>query len=90
MMMSYTVKIEEQHQVVLPHALNKAVYRELHINMDHLGADRTLQFIRERFYWPKLKEEVRHFTNHQCPCVRQKEPHIQGKASFLPIISAAS
>ena len=43
-------KNREQHQVVLPHALKETVYRELHINMAHLGADRTLQLIRKRFY----------------------------------------
>ena len=32
------LKTKEQHQVVLPHALKEAFYRELHINMAHLGA----------------------------------------------------
>ena len=36
-----------------------------------------------------MEEEVRHFTNHQCPCVRKKKPHIQGKALLLPITSSA-
>ena len=57
--------------------------------MAHLGAGKTLQLIRERFYWPKMEEEVRHFINHQCPCVRQKKPHIQSKAPLLPVTSSA-
>ena len=69
-------KSKEQHKVVLTHALKEAVSRELHINMAHVGADRTLQIIRERFYWPKMEEEVRHYINHQCPCVRQEKLHI--------------
>ena len=39
-------KNKKQLQVALPHALIEAVYRELHINMAHLGADRTLKLIR--------------------------------------------
>ena len=35
-------KNKAQHQFVLPHALKEAVYRELHINMTHLGVERTL------------------------------------------------
>ena len=82
-------KNKEQHQVVILHALKEAVYRELHINMAHLGPDRTLQLIKESFYWPKMEEEVRHFINHQRPCVRQRKPHIQRKAPLLPITSSA-
>ena len=55
---------KEQQQVVLPHALKEAVYREVPIKMAHLGADRTLQFIKESFYWPKIEGRVRHFINH--------------------------
>ena len=86
-------KNKEQNQVVLPHALKETVYRELHINMVHLVADKTLQLIRKSFYWPKMEEEVRHFINvhvHQCPCVRQKKPHIEGNAPLLAITSSAS
>ena len=34
-------------------------------------------------------EEVRNFINHQCPCVIQKKPHIQGKGPLLSITSSA-
>ena len=36
-----------------------------------------------------MKEEVRHFINHQCPCVIRKKPHIQSKTSLLPTTSSA-
>ena len=82
-------KNKEQHQVVLPHALKEAVYRYLHINMAHIGTDRTFQLIRERCYWPKIEDKVSHFFNHQCPCVRQRKPHKQGKPPPLPTKSSA-
>ena len=83
-------KNKEQHQFVSTHALKEAVYRELHINMAYLSADTTLQFIRETFYSVKMEEEVRHFINQQCPCVRLKKPHIQDNAPPLPITSSST
>ena len=64
------LKNKERHQIVLPHTLKKTAYRELHTNMVHLGVDRTLQLIGERFYQPKMGKEIGHFINHQCQCVR--------------------
>ena len=61
--------------------------KELHMNIGHLGADRTLQLIRERFYWPKMEEEIHYFISNLCTCIRQKKPHIQGQAPLLPIIT---
>ena len=36
--------------------LNKAVYRERDINMDHLGPDRTIKFLQEKNLGGKLRE----------------------------------
>ena len=65
------------------------MYKELHMNMVHLGADRTLQLIRKRFYWPGMEEEVRYFISNLCTCVRQKKPHVQVEAPLLPIITSS-
>ena len=46
---------------------------------------RLLQLIRERFYWPKMEEELYYFISNMCTCVRQKKPHIQDQAPSLPI-----
>ena len=35
-----------------------------------------------------MREEVKHFINHQYLYVRQKKLHTQGKATLLPIISS--
>ena len=55
----------------------------------HLGADRTLQLIRERFYWPRMVEEVHYFISNLCTCVRQKKPLIYGQAPLLPMITSS-
>ena len=37
-------------QTILPRMCKEAVYKELPINLIHLGVDRTLQLIKDRFY----------------------------------------
>ena len=44
------IKGKEDKQVVLPIRLKPVLYKELHVNMGHLGYERTLEIIRERFY----------------------------------------
>ena len=34
-----------------------------------------------------MEKEVRNFMNHQCPCVREKKPHTELKASLVSIKS---
>ena len=49
-------KTGEQQQIILPRRFKKTIYKELHINMRHLGSDRTIQFIQEIFFGKKLKK----------------------------------
>ena len=60
--------------------------------MGHLGADRTLQFllIKDKFYWPKMGQDIRYFISNICPCVRQKKRNIQPAAPLVPISSSSS
>ena len=44
------IKGKEDKQIVHPSRLKLLVYKELHVNMDHLGYERTLEVITERFY----------------------------------------
>ena len=65
------------------------VFTELHVNMGHLGKDRTLQLIRNRFYWPKMEDDVTHFVTKVCSCVKTKKPHIVSVAPMQTFSSAA-
>ena len=51
----------DKQQLVLP-KLIPLVFTELHVKMGHLGQGRTLQLMRDRFYWPKMEDDVRHFV----------------------------
>ena len=52
------IKGKEDRQVALPNRLKILVYKELHENMGHLGYERTLELISERFYWSQMNDEV--------------------------------
>ena len=48
-------RIDIANQVVLPHHLRRTVYKQLHEDMGHLGAERVLDLARARFFWPRMK-----------------------------------
>ena len=58
--------------------------RELHNNMGHVGAERVLHLVRDRFYWPHMQADVeKHVTS--CACFKQNKPPRPSKASLLNI-----
>ena len=65
------------------------VFTELHVNMGHVGKDRTLQLIRDRFYWPKMEGDVTRFVTKVCSCVKRKKPHRVPVATMQTFSSAA-
>ena len=69
-------------QVALPSRLKTPVYKELHENMSHLVYERTLELIRERFYWSQMNDEVKHFVWKICKGVKDKN---EGKSSMINI-----
>ena len=78
-----------RQQLVLPSKFKPLVYNELHVNMGHLGVERTLELIKERFFWPKMENDVRYFVSKVCPCVKKKRPNINPEAPLQTIQSAA-
>ena len=67
---------EDKNQLLLPNSLRPLIYSELHVKMGHLGVERTLELIRERFYWPKMASDVTYFVTKVCSCVKSKRPNI--------------
>lgn len=53
--------------------------------MGHLGVERTLDLICERFYWPRMHQDVEHFVTKVCVCVKKKKPGRQTRAPLTPI-----
>lgn len=67
-------RVKGRDQLLLPKEHRDTVFRELHKDMGHLGAERTLCLIRDRFYWPRMQSDVEHFVMHACKCLKRKRP----------------
>ena len=78
----YRQKQQQPRQLILPSKLKPLVYNELHVNMGHLGTDRTTELIKSRFYWPLMDDEIKYFVTQVCPCVkRRKAPHPESSSN---------
>ncbi|KAL0158954.1 hypothetical protein M9458_047030, partial [Cirrhinus mrigala] len=64
-----------RNQLILPRKYHELVYKELHQDMGHLGAERVLNLIRDRFYWAHMQREVEHYVTRVCSCLRSKRPN---------------
>ena len=63
---------EERLQLVLPKAIRNQALRGLHDEVGHLGRDRTLDLVRQRFYWPSLSKDVEDYLRNCERCVKRK------------------
>lgn len=59
----------EVHQLVLPKEYVSMVLKSLHDESGHLGMDKTLDLIRDRFYWPKMGSEVEQYVKNCGQCI---------------------
>jgi len=71
-------------QLVVPFKLRSLVYKELHQEMGHLGADRVNQLARERLFWPHMRD-ITHFVTKVCPCLKQRRPNLSTRAPMQNI-----
>jgi transposase InsO family protein len=76
-------------QLVLPHCYRRTVYKELHQNMGHLGAERVVELARERFFWPHMQRNITHFVTKECSCVKQRAPAKKTRAPLQNITTYA-
>ena len=71
-------------QFVLPKRSICKVILACHDDNGHLGMERTLRLLQERFFWPKMAKDVQTHI-HTCErCLRFKQP--QEKAGMQPTL----
>ena len=59
-------------QLVLPPSFRNKAIEGCHDQVGHLGQDRVLELLRDRFYWPGMNTDVASYINN-CPrCLRRK------------------
>ena len=70
-------------QIVLPSPLRSKVLSHLHSG--HLGVKRTLEKVKERFYWPSYVADVECFVRECEQCQRRNPPNPLPRAPFETI-----
>ena len=73
---------EENVQLVLPKKNRQQALKGLHDDIGHMGRDKTLSLIRDRFYWPRMSTEVEEKIKNCMPCKLRK-----GTVDRAPMIS---
>lgn len=80
-------KTDSRSQLVLPKKFHQDIYKQLHEDMGHLGVERTIQLVRDRFYWPHMQRDVEHYVTKVCSCLKQKRPNKPTRAPLSNIVT---
>ncbi|KAL1258958.1 hypothetical protein QQF64_009535 [Cirrhinus molitorella] len=77
---------EEKILLVVPQPKTETVMELAHSHSmaGHLGAQNTIQRIRDRFHWPGLDAEVRRFCQ-ACPTCQRTSPQTPPPRSLIPL-----
>ena len=74
-------------QLVLPLSLRDEVLQELHAGVisGHLGEQKMLHQLKERFYWPGMSEDVKNWCKTCATCATRKSPAPKARAPLQTI-----
>ena len=61
-------------QFVLPEPFHKQIILACHNDFGHLGMEKTLGLLKDRFFWPKMSEDVRLQIRSCERCNKFKQP----------------
>ena len=63
-----------RHLLVLPRAMRHQVLNYLHDTVGHLGFSKTLQLVKDRYFWPGMHTEVKRYIEKCKRCTLRKLP----------------
>jgi hypothetical protein len=72
----YHGKTDHDKRLVLPNDWHEEAFQLVHDQMGHMGRDRTISLLKERFYWPGMDKFVSDHIQRCMPCVQGKAPHL--------------
>ena len=79
---------EKSHlQLIVPLCYNNEILQELHAGVvgGHLGQDKTLSHLKERFYWPGHWNDVHNWCRTCATCASRKTPSPKMHAQLQPV-----
>lgn len=74
-------------QLVVPQSLREEILQNLHAGTlgGHLGAEKTLAKVKERFYWPGVQEDVSNWCRTCEACATRKTAPQKGRAPLQTV-----
>ena len=76
-------------QMVLPTQYKEMIFKNLHDDMGHIGADKVVELARQRVYWPKMRSEIEEYCQKKCVCLSQRQARKQPVAQLVSIHSSS-
>lgn len=70
----------KRFQYVLPHSLKAEALNGVHNLAGHQGHVRTLYLARERFFWPKMGQDIKSYVKCCQRCILAKSPELSARA----------
>jgi len=81
--------LRKNDQLIIPIQLRPHIFKCLHNDMGHLGIDRVYSLAKDRFYWPGMFEEIKHYVTSVCECLKSKKPTKQFKAPLQELTATS-
>lgn len=66
--------LTKREQLILPNKYKQEVLKLMHNEMGHMGPERTISLIQERFFWPYMTPEITEYVSKKCSCLKDKPP----------------
>ena len=70
----------EYTQLVLPSSLHHMALQHLHNELGHLGFHKTIEAVKQRYYWPGYEGDIRKWVAECAPCQQRSAPQLAAQA----------
>ena len=78
---------QDQYQLVLPRKFRQLALKCAHNDIGHMGRERGIHILRERFYWPKMNSDLDNWVKSCDRCIKRKTP-TNSRAPMVNIITS--
>ena len=79
------IKSDDKNVLVVPKSARKDLLSYLHSNFGHLGINKMLYRVKERYFWPNMQKDVTEFCKSCHSCAVNKDNKAPNNAPLLPI-----
>lgn len=77
----------ENYLIVIPQKMKQKVLSLYHDDMGHMGSNKTMSLIKERYYWPGISEDIRKYVEKCTHCLSHKNMNGRNGINEVPIIT---